>query len=132
VSRPKKKRAKPPVHVTDAQIASAIESCAGQVGAIAKLLDVTERTVALRINRSKELLDLQRKVTNDVVAIAEAALIKILRDPDMADHAKVVMFTLRTKGRKLGYSERIELGGTPDAEPIKLQFFVPAKEEDEG
>lgn len=116
-SRPAKKRAR----VASVRIAEALRKSGGVVSHAAEALGVGRSTLTRRLEAERGLRDVREDVKAETLDLAESTLVKAIK----AGNLQAVIFYLRTQGRERGYVERSELGGTPDAPPIK--FYMPKK-----
>lgn len=134
--RPKKPRRGngPPPKRSDEEIEKALRASKGVCQKAARLLKIDDWTLRRRINKSTHLQELLAELRENILDEAQFRLENLLSKPGHKDHAKIVMFTLRTLGRKRGFVERHELTGTaptdPTGSPLKVQFFLPEREDD--
>ena len=118
------------------QIAAALRATGGVVAHAAKKLKLDVRTLNRHVARHPELHELLDQLREDMLDQAQSRIAAIIRKPSHPDHAKVAMFILRTLGRKRGFVERHELVGPKEGDttagPVKVQFYLPEQEKDDG
>ena len=123
---PKGKRGRKP-EVTKRQLMAAIKGSRGLITNVAKRLgnkdwNTAQKYIKLFSPESLAAMEREREVITD---IAEDKLIDSIKNGENWG----VTFWLRTIGKRRGFSERMEIGGAPDAEPIALKLeFVEAKD----
>lgn len=118
--------------VTDEMLKQAIKKNAGIVKGIIDSLkkeygiEVSRNAIYNRKSRDKEIADAFTEAEENVADIAENRLITAINEGEL----KAVIFYLKTKGKKRGYTERQEFTGA-DGEPIKIAdpFDMLSKEE---
>jgi hypothetical protein len=124
-----------PKKITREQIELALRSTGGVVSRAAKGLKVSPSTLRRRIEDDEKLKKLLEQIREESIELAEGVVRNILEKPRHRDHAKVAIFVLQTLGKKLGYSDRRELvgpqPGDSSAGPLRVQIFIPEKEDDD-
>lgn len=99
----------------------AIKKYDGYVSDIAKALNVSHQAVYQRINASKKLKQIIEEIDDKITDQCEKAL---KRQID-ADNMTAVIFHLKTKGKKRGYSERVENElSTKDDKPLPVKVVI--------
>jgi hypothetical protein len=94
----------------------------GNISAVAKCLKIARKTVYEKINKSKLLQDVLEDSREKTLDDAEDMLGKAIRKGE----AWAVCFTLKTKGKKRGYVERIENTGA-NGNPIEQITYTAAE-----
>ena len=113
-------RAKGTNRFTDRQIIDALEKASGiQIVAVRLLEDTYKRRctrsqINARIQRSPKLRAALDDIIEKDLDIAEGKL----KQASSAGESWAVMFTLKTKGKRRGYSEKWEITG-PDGGPVQ-------------
>ena len=97
---------------TVAQVELALRNAAGMVTAAARALGCSPKTVYRYIERSPTLKDVLEEVREKHLDIAEAQLLKAIRDGDL----RAVMFYLRCQGKARGWHERMDVTVQGDPE----------------
>lgn len=109
-------------HFTDDQIITALQRSSGIQNAAAKLLESTHgrkcsrQQISERVLGSAKISAALAEIVEENLDIAEGQLIEAVKDRE----AWAVIWTLRTLGKKRGYTERTELTG-PGGTPLQLQ-----------
>ena len=101
--------------LSKAKYIKAIEANFGIVSAVAKTLGVTPAAVYKRRSSDKDIEEAFELATEHLLDFAESKLVKLLKD----ENERAIIFTLKTKGKKRGYTERHELTGK-DGGPIEV------------
>ena len=118
--------------VTDEMLKHAIMKNAGIVKGIIDSLkkdygiEVTRNCIYKRKSTSKEIADCFTEAEEQVIDIAENRLVTAINEGDL----KAIIFYLKTKGKKRGYSERQELTGAEGA-PIQMESPVKSLSKEE-
>jgi predicted transcriptional regulator len=97
------------------QIAHALQKKAGNVTETAKALGVTRGALYKRIVDDEELQQVLRDARETLVDVAEAQLLKQVKQGNTA----AIIFTLKTQGKGRGYVERQEITGA-DGGPLRF------------
>lgn len=94
-------------------IEKVIRDSAGITHAIAEKLGVAPSTVSNWFARYPQLRAIREEASEKVVDLAETGLIHHVKEKNLS----AIIFTLKTKGKRRGYSERHEITG-PGGGPI--------------
>ena len=86
----------------------------GNVSAVARAHDVPRSTVASRITKSDTLKKIVQEARDTVLDDAEDMLYERMKESDT-----LLIFYLKTQGKKRGYIERQELTGE-DGKPVPI------------
>ena len=111
--------------VTDRQLIDAIKKNGGIVAAVVKSLrkeygiDVTRDAIYKRRETNAAVAEAFEEAEDEMLDIAESFLLASIKRGEM----KPIMFYLRTKGKRRGYSERQEITGV-DEKPIAVDPFA--------
>jgi|TARA_R110001599_G_scaffold313631_1_gene521495 hypothetical protein len=105
---------------TEAQIKDALTKAGGFISIACKSLNCTRRTIYNYIDKFPELKDIVKDIREQYLDIAEAALIKNVKDGKSSD----IKYFLNTQGKKRGYIEKSELDITSGDEPIKININI--------
>lgn len=108
-----------PAELTDEQIAHALRLQRGNISAAAEALGVARSTIHRRINTNPELDAICTDARENLIDVAENALLKLINEGNVA----AVIFALKTQGRSRGYSERLEITGK-DGEAIAVKGYI--------
>ncbi|RTL06423.1 hypothetical protein EKK58_05580 [Candidatus Dependentiae bacterium] len=109
-----------------ADIEEALRLCAGIRGAAALKLGTTTTTVTNYINRSKRLQDVVAELEEQHLDMAESKLLAGIKNGDRT----YVIFYLKTKGKRRGYTERVDVSG-PEGLPIALDIDLSQASDEE-
>src|SRR5262249_12288537 len=90
------------------QVAQALENAAGIHTHAAAQLGCAPNTIKNYVQKHKRLQELEERVRNEIVDLAETQLLKMIRDDTHKSHATAVIFFLKCKGKERGYTERSE------------------------
>jgi hypothetical protein len=121
--------ARPEKFTPDDVIAAAID-CDGVVQQIADRLDTNRSTVYRYQREYPEVLVAINKAKAGLVDVAENRMVAILSDVTHPDHFRAVSMTLRTQGRRFGWSERVEIAGAADA-PLVVRWLTPTIQDED-
>lgn len=99
--KPKRKR------TTEKQVEEALRKSGGFVTYASKALGLSMGAVTLRVQKSPYLQSVKKEIEESMLDLAEAALIKNVKEGDNAS----VFFYLKCKGKDRGYVERQEVSG---------------------
>lgn len=105
---------------TEEQIKDALTKAGGFISIACKSLGCTRKTIYNYIDKFPELKDIVTDIREQYLDIAEAALIKNVKDGKSSD----IKYFLNTQGKKRGYVERSELDLTSGDEPIKININI--------
>ena len=111
--------------VTDEQLIDAIKKNAGIVSDILTTLkkeygiEVTRDAIYKRKETNAAIAAAFEEAEDNILDIAESYLIKAINKGEM----KPIMFYLRTKGKRRGYTERQEITGANE-KPIEVDPFA--------
>jgi transcriptional regulator with XRE-family HTH domain len=94
-------------------IEETIRKTGGITGAIAKQLNVAPSTVSNWFRKYPHLRKIREEAIEHVLDIAEGQLFKHIQEGNLT----AIIFTLKTKGKERGYSERQEITG-PNGGPV--------------
>lgn len=100
---------------TRAEYIKAIEENLGIVSAVATALGVSRAAVYKRKANDKKIEEAFELAQERLVDLAESKLVTLIKD----GNERAIIFTLKTKGKKRGYTERHELTGA-DGGPIEV------------
>ena len=106
-------------------ILEAIKDSAGIVSTIAKRLGVDWHTAEKYINEYDECKQALSNESEKVIDLAETKLIGAIQNSDM----QTVRWFLATKGKRRGYTDRLELTGA-DGENIKYDIIFTGTNKD--
>ena len=111
--------------VTDEQLITAIKKNGGIVADVVKSLhkeygiDITRDAIYKRKESAPAIAAAFDEAEDEMLDIAESKLIKAIKRGEM----KPIMFYLRTKGKRRGYTERQEITGANE-KPIEVDPFA--------
>jgi len=105
---------------TEEQIKEALTKAGGFISIACKSLSCTRRTIYNYIDKFPELKDIVTDIREQYLDIAEAALIKNVKDGKSSD----IKYFLNTQGKRRGYVERSELDLSSGDEPIKINVNI--------
>lgn len=117
-----------PIIITKEKVERAIKGSNGVVSSIARRLKCSRQTVYERLNEYtylKEMVDAERE---ELIDLAETKLAENVR----AGLEASIFFTLKTLGKKRGFSERQELDITTGGEKINTIRLIEVKKENES
>ncbi|OQC57679.1 MAG: hypothetical protein BWX54_01132 [Verrucomicrobia bacterium ADurb.Bin018] len=97
------------------QFIDAIPASAGIITTIAKRVGCSWHTAKKYIEAMPTLRQAYQDECEAILDMAESKLYKAVQDGDL----QAVKYILATKGKKRGYTERLELGGA-DGDPIRV------------
>ena len=103
---------------TKEQIKDAITKAGGFISIACKSLSCTRKTIYNYLDKYPELKDVVNDIREQYLDIAEASLIKKVKDGATAE----LIFYLKTQGRKRGYWEKQQMDMTTDDEPIQINI----------
>ena len=109
---------------TDEQIIDALEKTGGNQAAAARALDCSRQTVWSRIQKSEAVKKAYDSVNEANLDRAENELMKLVDEGEF----KAIKFYLRTKGRKRGYGDKMELSGKINVDKIPVEVVEPDKD----
>lgn len=112
---------------SDKQIIDALEKTHGNQAAAARALECSRNTIRNRINSSEDVKEAYDSVNEANLDKAENELMDLVRSGDF----RAIKFYLRTKGRKRGYGDRLDLTSKGDKLPT-LQVEVMRPDESES
>ena len=110
--------------VTDEQLIDAIKKNAGIVAGILTTLkteygiEISREAIYKQKERNPRVAAAFAEAEESVLDVAESKLLKSIQKGEL----KAVMFYLRLKGKKRGYSERQEITGA-DGKPVMVNPF---------
>ena len=93
-----------PAAATIEQIAEALEHSAGIFTVAAKMLGCAPNTISNKVRVSKKLRKLVAEIKYKTLDLAEAQLLKKLKEGNMT----AIIFYLKTQGKERGYVERVQ------------------------
>ena len=105
---------------TEEQIKDALTKAGGFISMACKSLGCTRKTIYNYLDKFPELKDVVVDIREQYLDIAEAALIKNVKDGKSSD----IKYFLNTQGKKRGYVERSELDLSSGDEPIKINVNI--------
>ncbi|QDP64654.1 MAG: hypothetical protein Unbinned4585contig1001_18 [Prokaryotic dsDNA virus sp.] len=105
---------------TEEQIKDSLIKAGGFVSIACKSLKCTRKTIYNYIDKYPQLKDVVKDIREQYLDVAEAALIKNVKDGKTTD----IIFYLKTQGKKRGYVEKSELDITSGDEPIKININI--------
>jgi len=105
---------------TEDQIKDALTKAGGFISIACKSLNCTRKTIYNYIDKFPDLKDVVKDIREQYLDIAEAALIKNVKDGKSSD----IKYFLNTQGKKRGYIEKSELDITSGDEPIKININI--------
>lgn len=108
------------------QIIDALEKTGGNQAAAARALDCSRNTIRNRINSSEEVKEAYDSVNEANLDRAENELMELVQSGDF----KAIKFYLRTKGRKRGYGDKMDI--TTDGDKINSFTVEVINAKDEG
>lgn len=111
--------------LTVKQLAAAIEKNGGNVTEAARALKITRWALQKRIAKNKELQQTVESARESMVDLAEGKLKEELGKNNTA----IIIFTLKTLGKKRGYVERQEVTGA-DGAPLVVKGYVEVTPDD--
>ena len=109
---------------TQEQIKDAIIKAGGFISIACKSLDCTRKTIYNYMDKYPELKEVVIDIREQYLDVAEAALIKNVKDGKSSD----IKYFLNTQGKKRGYIEKSELDITSGEEPIKINIKIDGTE----
>ena len=122
---------------TDKDIEDALIACKGIYVAAAKWLkrerdkSITRQTLSKRIAASEHLREVCDEVVEQTLDWAESKLLELIAAGDKT----AILFYLKCKGKKRGYTERQEVAGVPDSPlalpTINVEYVNPPDDGDE-
>ena len=101
---------------TPQQVITALKASSGIKLVAARALGCSPSTITSYIERYKPVEAAWKQCRDDFVDLAQSQLVTGVKDGNMT----AVIFTLKTLGKHLGYSERHEVSG-PDGGPVPIQ-----------
>ncbi len=104
---------------TDAEIEAALRAGGGIFTHAALKLECAPNTIKNYVLRSEYLQVVLEDINEENLDIAESVLMRAIRDGNMTG----VIFYLKTKGKKRGFSERFEITGK-DGGAIKHEYEI--------
>jgi len=115
-------------HLTNDQIARALEKSAGIAVGAAKILNVDRKTIYRRLQQSHELKALSAEIIERNLDFAESQLLQLIQERNPS----AIFFYLKCKGKHRGYIERQEIDQTitdlTPADPPDIIFeFIEAQ-----
>ena len=105
---------------TKEQIKDAITKAGGFISIACKSLNCTRKTIYNYMDKYPELKEAVLDIREQYLDVAEAALIKNVKDGKSSD----IKYFLNTQGKKRGYVEKSELDITSGDEPIKINIKI--------
>lgn len=111
---------------TKKQVEEALRQAGGMKYIAAEKLKCAPSTITAYLKKYKSLEKVVDEATELTLDVAEAALINKIKDGDTTS----IIFYLKTKGKKRGYSERHEITGS-DGEAVKYVIEVPKEARDD-
>lgn len=124
-----KKKCKPNLSIKTYE--KAMRKHKGYVTSIAEELGVCVQAVYQRINHSKKLQQIKEELEEKITDKAEQVLAKQIN----LENITAVIFHLKTKGKKRGYSEKVENElSTKDDKPLPVKVVIveSARDKDTG
>ena len=104
--------------VSREQIIQALEASAGMVATAARKLGIHRQTIYNRIKSDPTIQDELQRIRDEMVDLAEATLLQLIRDKNVA----ATIFFLKTQGRDRGYVENnAQLSIDPAPLPIAVR-----------
>tara|TARA_R110002051_G_scaffold22744_1_gene58447 strand:- start:100 stop:453 length:354 start_codon:yes stop_codon:yes gene_type:complete len=105
---------------TEEQIKDAVTKAGGFISIACKSLNCTRKTIYNYMDKYPELKEVVVDIREQYLDVAEAALIKNVKDGRSSD----IKYFLNTQGKKRGYVEKSELDITSGDEPIKINIKI--------
>lgn len=109
---------------TKEQIKDAVIKAGGFISIACKSLNCTRKTIYNYMDKYPELKETIIDIREQYLDVAEAALIKNVKDGKSND----IKYFLNTQGKKRGYVEKSELDITSGDEPIKINIKIDGTE----
>ncbi len=109
---------------TISQVEEALRLCGGIRGAAAQKLGCTTSTITNYIERSPTLQKALYEIEEDLLDLAESKMLTGVKNGERP----YVLFYLRTKGKRRGYTEGAEVTG-PDGGPLITDYSKATDEE---
>lgn len=100
-------------------IIAALRASGGVVTLAAKKLNINRRTLNRYLVETPELWTIKEEIREEILDLAEAELIKLIRE----GHPRSVQFYLRTMGRERGYGDNLYVMG-PGGRPIAVEADI--------
>ena len=96
-------------------ILAAIDSCGGIITtACEKVPDVSRTQFYRWLEQDHKFKEAVDSATEKIIDLAESSLIRNIRNGDTTS----IIFYLKTKGKKRGYSQSVDVSGTIEHKPI--------------
>lgn len=111
-----KKKKTQPVRYTNKKIIDALRKTNGYVLLAARLLGCSQMTIYRKISSSEAIRQELEMIREGELDLAEQKL----REAIMRGEPWAIALKLKTQGKKRGYTERTEITGAEDAEPVKI------------
>jgi hypothetical protein len=105
---------------TEEQIKNALSKAGGFISMACKSLGCTRKTIYNYIDKFPELKDIVTDIREQYLDIAEAALIKNVKDGKSGD----IKYFLNTQGKKRGYVEKNQLDITSGDKVINMPVIT--------
>ena len=105
---------------TEEQIKDALVKAGGFISIACKSLGCTRKTIYNYMDKFPELKDVVKDIREQYLDIAEAALIKNVKDGKSSD----IKYFLNTQGKKRGYVEKQEFDITSGEKPIEIRVNI--------
>ena len=98
-----------------ADILAALDVCGGIVTtACEKVDDVSRRQFYRWLEKDEDFKKAVEEASEKILDLAESSLIRNIRSGDTAS----IIFYLKTKGKKRGYTQQVDVSGTIEHKPI--------------
>ena len=98
-------------NITSKQIINALYKNGGFYTYAARQLGISRQAIYKRINNNPQIAEVYEDACEETLDLMENELIKLGKKGDL----KAIIFYLKTKGKKRGYTEKAEL---VDTEPV--------------
>ena len=97
--------------ITNKQLIKALHQCGGLYSQAARQLGISRQAINYRIKKDDEIAEVYEDACEETLDLMENELIKLGKKGDL----KAIIFYLKMKGKKRGYTEKAEAVNT---EPI--------------
>jgi hypothetical protein len=102
--------------VSREQVVQALEASAGMVATAARKLGIHRQTIYNMIKSDPTIKDERQRIRDEVVDLAEATLLGLIRDKNVS----AIIFFLKTQGRNRGYVENAQINIDPTSVPSPI------------
>lgn len=103
------------------QIIDALQKTEGNIAAAARALGCSRVTIHNRLNKSEEVKQAYDSVNEANLDRAENELMELVKDKEHKDHFQALKFYLRTKGKRRGFSDSLQLEHTGEIQFQKIE-----------